>query len=61
MSETVNILRPSSKADASFRFGVTMSAIGKSSSLHAGTRKLQLFQELSAVSEANVRLGFLSD
>lgn len=52
MSEIVFILRPSSKADASFRFGVTMSAIGRSSSLHAGTRKLQLFQQLSAVSEA---------
>lgn len=37
MSETVSSFRPS-KADASFRFGVTMSAIGRSPSLQAEQR-----------------------
>lgn len=61
MSEIVFILRPSNKADASFRFGVTMSAIGRSSSLHAGTRNLHIFQQLSAVSEAICDWDYLSD
>lgn len=37
MSDIVSSFRPPSKADASFRFGVTMSAIGRSTSLQAGT------------------------
>jgi hypothetical protein len=46
MSETVWSCWPPSKADASFKFGVIISAIGKSSSLHIGTRKVPLPKEM---------------
>lgn len=39
MSATVSNCTPPSKADASLRFGVTMSAMGRSSSLPSGTNK----------------------
>lgn len=42
MSATVSSCWPPSNADASFKFGVTISATGRSCSLHLGTRKAQL-------------------
>jgi hypothetical protein len=44
MSATVSRRIPPSRADASFIFGVTMLAMGRSSSLHSRTRNLKLLQ-----------------
>lgn len=55
MSATVTSCIPPSKADASFKLGVIMSAMGKRFSLHSETKRQQLLSFFPMVSYGNVQ------